>query len=175
MLERTEHEFSSTQVNLPLSIASKMIRWGRELIPDKALYVKDGDFGREEEVHVTVLFGLHANKADQVKEILEGEPPIHLTIGKTSIFESQEYDVVKFSVESEDLKRLNQKLRACEHTNTHPSYIPHCTIAYVKKGLGKKYVGKDKFDGTEIVLHEVLFSNKSRIKTHIPLGVDVVE
>lgn len=169
LLEKAEHEFSSTQVNLPGSIASKIRHWGHQFVSDSDV---DPEEGREDEVHVTVLFGLHDNEPDDVEAALEGEGPIKLTLGKTSIFECDKYDVVKLDVNSEDLHRLNAKLRDhCEHTQTHPQYKPHCTIAYVKKGVGKKYIGSDKFAGTKLEIDEVLFSNKSRVKTAIRLGI----
>lgn len=170
LLEKQEHEFSSTQVNLPETLAAQICQWNHDLIPNSDLYINGDDYGREDEFHVTVLFGLHANNADGVKKVLLGEKPIKLTLGSTSIFEGDKYDVVKVSVESNDLCRLNKILRkSCEHTQTHPKYIPHCTLAYVKRGLGKKYVGDDKFAGTKVEIDEVLFSNKRREKTRIAL------
>ena len=167
LLEKAEHEFSSTQVNLPESIAGKIHRWGCQFIPNSDIYPEEG---REDEMHVTVLFGLHDNEPDDVEEALEGESPIKLTLGKTSIFEAEKYDVVKLGVESDDLHRINAKLRdRCEHTMTYPEYKPHCTIAYVKKGMGKKYIGNDKFAGTKLEIDEVLFSNKRREKISIRL------
>lgn len=165
--EKAEHEFSSTQVNLPEPIAGKIRRWGHQFVADEDVDPKEG---REDEVHVTVLFGLHADEPDEVEEALEGTGPVRLTLGKTSIFECAEYDVVKLDVESEDLHRLNKKLAdCCQHTQTHPTYKPHCTISYVKKGRGKKYVGNDKFAGTSVEINEVLFSNKNRVKTAVIL------
>jgi 2'-5' RNA ligase len=168
LLEKTEHEFSSTQVNLPVAIAKRIRAWGREFIPDSALFPGEG---REDEVHVTVLFGLHGNDVDEVREVLRGVGPIKLTLGKSSIFEGEKFDVVKLSVVSADLVQLNKKLRdKCEHTLTHPKYVPHCTVAYVKKGLGRKFVGDDSFDGVEVTVGEVLFSDKFRVKSVVRLG-----
>lgn len=165
--EKAAHEFSSTQVNLPEPLAGQIRRWGHQFIADEDV---DTEEGREDEIHVTVLFGLHTNEPDEVKKALKGVGPIELTLGKTSIFECEDYDVVKLDVESDDLHRLNKKLSdCCEHTQTHPTYKPHCTISYVKKGCGKKYVGNDKFAGTKIEIDEVLFSNKERIKKAIKL------
>ena len=167
LLEKAEHEFSSTQVNLPESIAKKIREWGRQHIASGDIHPEEGN---EDEIHVTVLFGLHDNEPDEVEEALTDEPPVRLTLGKTSIFECDDYDVVKLDVESEDLHRINAKLQKhCVYTATHPTYKPHCTIAYVKKGMGKRYAGDDTFAGTELEIGEVLFSNKNREKTVIAL------
>jgi 2'-5' RNA ligase len=170
LLEMEEHKFSSTQVNLPSGIASRIIRWGKDIIPDSDIYDGEENCGREDEIHVTVLFGLHSNNGRDVKKILQGEKLINLRLGKTSIFESENYDVVVLSVYSKDLVRLNKKIRLhCDNTQTHGSYKPHCTIAYVKKGAGKKYVGKDKFEGVQVTIDEIIFSNKHRSHSEIDL------
>lgn len=168
LLEKTEHEFSSTQVNLPAAVAKRVRAWGKEFVPDSALFPGEG---REDEVHVTVLFGLHGNDVSEVREVLRGVGPVKLRLGKSSIFEGGEFDVVKLGVVSADLVRLNKLLRdGCEHTLTHPKYVPHCTVAYVKKGLGKRFVGDGSFDGVVVTVGEVLFSDKSRTKSAIRLG-----
>lgn len=169
LLERSAHEFSSVLANLPASLAVKVIRLGKSLIDDEDVYDAEG-FGRENEPHVTVLFGLHADEADEVQKVLKGSHPVDLTLGATSIFEGERYDVVKLTVDSEGLKDLNSKLtQNCEHTQIHPTYIPHCTLAYVKKGTGKKYTGCKDLAGTKVKIHEVLFSDRNRIKTKIAL------
>jgi len=86
--------------------------------------------------------------------------------------ESNAGDVVKVDVESEDLRRLNQKIaNALPNTETHPGYKPHATIAYVKAGLGKKYAGKPVpgVSGQEITLDRIVFSDPSGRQTEIPL------
>lgn len=170
LIEQTNHEYSSTQVNIPMTIATKLQKWGKETISDEDVYDEEG-YGREEESHVTVLFGLHANEPNDAQEALKDESPVTLTIKETSMFEAKDYDVLKFTIESEDLVRLNKKISDhCENTQTHPNYNPHCTIAYLKKGKGKEYCGDKTFDGTEITIDKIMFSNKNRIKTSIQLS-----
>jgi 2'-5' RNA ligase len=58
-----------------------------------------------------------------------------------SLFENDEYDVLKFNVISNDLAKLNKLMKGnFEYTSNYPNYIPHLTIAYLKKGEGKKYI-----------------------------------
>lgn len=163
------HEFSSTQVELPPSHAAAIRRLA-ESIPTADL-AKDG---REDKPHVTVKFGLHTDDVADVRRVLAGEAPIRLTLGKTSVFPASEtgkdYDVVKVAVNSPDLHRLNAKLAgALEHTDTHPEYKPHATIAYVKAGLGKKYAGRTDLEGQSATLNAVTFSDKNRQHVSIPL------
>lgn len=119
----------------------------QSLIDDEDLYEEDGDqtYGREDEPHVTILYGLHATVSDdKIKELVEEIKPTKLTLKKISIFEANEkYDVVKFDIigESEGiLSDMNAKFAKLPHTNNFPDYHPHATIAYVKAGTGKKYV-----------------------------------
>jgi hypothetical protein len=70
--------------------------------------------------------------------------PIRIKLGATTLFENDDkpYDVVKIDVESADLAHLNSWVaNKLECTDKYPEYHPHITLAYVKKGLGKKYTG----------------------------------
>ena len=74
---------------------------------------------------------------------------------KITHFSGEEYDVVKFDIESDLLHKINKELVKFPHTSDFPDYIPHMTISYVKKGTGKKYNRKLKnpitLKGTKIV------------------------
>lgn len=166
-----EFHYSCVMADFPNSIATQIRKWGKNLIEKDDLYTKEAEGGLETEIHVTVLYGLHDTKPNQVVSLLKGHSPIRLKLGAVSIFETNpEYDVVKLSVESEDLKKLNRLLRKeCKYTSDFPKYIPHCTIAYVKKGRGKKYAGNKKFAGTSVTVRELEFSSKNGKKTKIKL------
>lgn len=170
------HEYSSTQVNLPYPLAGRVRRAGLQ-IPDEDL----ADDGRENEPHVTLKYGLHGEDPEPVRKLLENEPPIRLTLGKTSVFPANESktarggagsaDVVKADVHSPDLHRLHKKISAAlPHTDTHPDYKPHATLAYVKPGKGKKYAGSKAVEGFRAVVDHVTFSSKNGQKTRIPLA-----
>lgn len=168
--EKPPREFSSTQIELPPEHADAV----RELaakIPDADLA---GD-GREDRPHVTVKFGLHTNDVEDVRRVLANERPITVTLGKTSTFPpsagSDGAEVVKVDVHSPDLHRLNAKIAgALAHTDTHPDYKPHVTLAYVKAGLGQKYTGDTSLEGRRLTVHDVTFSGKDRSEISIPLG-----
>jgi hypothetical protein len=163
------HKYSCVLAILP--DAKKFVTWVNKFIDKDDIYTaEDDEYGIETEPHVTVFFGLHTDDADEVKEVIDGQEPIKLSLGKTSIFESEKYDVVKFTVESKDLVKLNKKLGdELENTTNHPVYYPHCTISYVKKGCGKKYVGNDDFEGKSFLIKELVFSSKDKVRTRISL------
>ena len=169
------HGFSSVQVNLSGGL-SDLVKACGEAIPDEDIHQpRDGrPGGREGGPHITARLGLTAS-AEDVKKILEDFGPIKLKLGGISFFDmpDRDYDVVKFDVISDDLVRLNAALAALPHTDTHPDYHPHATIAYVNNGTGKKYAVKDYWDGRpcpEFTFDKVMFSGKDGDKEHIKLS-----
>jgi len=172
LLENT-HSYSSTQVNLPQKISNDINKWAKDFIKEEDLYFEKGeDYGRETETHVTILYGLNTNDIKDIKKVLKDEKlkPVTLELKETSIFECEKFDVVKFTVKSEDLVKLNKIISKCDHDKLHSEYNPHCTLAYVKKGTGKKYSGNKRFNNTKVTIDNFLFSNKNRVKTKINLS-----
>ena len=119
----------------------------QDILEDDDLYLPKDEtgYGKENDPHVTILFGLHDDipDADIEKEINKIKTPT-IKFSKISTFELKEYDVLKFDVDSDDLHKLNKKFIEFPHTTDFPDYHPHCTIAYVKKGTGAKYIRKMK-------------------------------
>lgn len=169
-LSNGPHKFASTQINLPPDVAARVKAMAAK-IPDEHL----AEDGREDDPHVTVKYGLHADGPDEALQALAGEGPARMTLGKTSLFPASgdhQYDVVKLDVDSPDLHRMNAKLAKLPHTDTHPTYRPHVTVAYVKPGMGKKYAGMDDLHGLKVTGSHVQFSAKDRTRTAIPLSGD---
>ncbi len=113
-------------------------------IDDEDLYTEEISFGKELEPHVSILFGFHddvdVNKViDLVNENVKH--PLKIEIKKVSVFESEKYDVLKFDVESPDLRALNKLMTEnFEYTSNFPEFFPHMTIAYLKRGVAQKYI-----------------------------------
>ena len=85
--------------------------------------------------------------------------------------EDKDYDVIIVQVESDDLQKLNEKLcNNVEHDDLQfKEYHPHVTVAYVKKGLGKQFDGKDIITGEELDLKVLMFSPKEGEKRELEL------
>lgn len=162
-----EKKFSSTQVNIPEPLRSRILLLGRRIKPEHL-----AEEGLEEEPHVTVKYGLHTNVPAEVERVLTGEPSARISLGKTSLFQGgKDGDVVKVEVHSPDLHWLNKQLaESVEHTDTHPKYTPHITLGYVKTGLGKHYAGMKDLDGEEFDANEVVFSDLNGKHHPIHLG-----
>jgi 2'-5' RNA ligase len=164
--EPAERKFSSTQANLPKDVADEITAFGRR-IPDRDLAEK----GRETEPHITLKYGLHGWDPKIAQEALAGEGPITVRLGKVSLFQNDDADVVKVDIDSPDLHRLNQKIAdAHPNTETHSTYEPHATIAYVRPGQGRKYAGSNFLEGQTITLDRIMFSGRDGKQVEIPLA-----
>lgn len=169
------HDYSSIQIDVPKGIAKEILRWGKQSIPDEDLFIDDTDdasFGRENEMHVTVLYGLDEVTAEEVKGVVEGAKSFETRFGKLSLFnEEKKYDVLKIEIKSDELLELNKLLQENLEApgNGHPEYVPHCTIAYVLKGKGDKFVGKEIEDLKSFSVNSLEFSSKDGTKHTIDL------
>ena len=153
-------------------------KWDKiqDIIDDEDVYTEEGDqsFGREDEPHVTILYGIHSDVPDSdVEELIEGINSTKLTLKTISIFENDKYDVVKFDIIGVSKGRLtdmNSKFVELPHTNDYPDYHPHSTIAYVKKGKGEKYtqVLSDK-ESVVVECNEVVYSKTDGTKNKYEL------
>jgi 2'-5' RNA ligase len=163
---RGDHKYGCALFDLPDAVGKKVLELGKS-IPDDDL----SDEGREPNPHVTLFYGLHDDSPDGVEEVVKGFGPVKMTLGKTAVFEKDDGDVVYVSVASDDLAELNGKVReGTENTTKYPEYVPHVTLAYVKKGRGKEYAGLDALDGVEVELTDLTFSPASGEKSSIKLS-----
>jgi len=163
--DQTKHEFSSTQFDLPKDLADAT-RAASMKIPDADL----AEDGRETNPHIILKYGLHTGDPEAVRAAIGDAGPVEVKLGKTSVFKGEKADVVKAEVEGPALHALNQRIAdALPHTDTHPTYQPHVTLAYVKPGLGEKYAGMRDLEGKTIRLDRVTFSDQNGRTTEVPL------
>jgi 2'-5' RNA ligase len=115
-----------------------------DMIDEEDLYQEDnGQFGLEDEPHITVLYGLHSDEIDdeELFNHLQKFNPPKVSMSNISLFNNDNFDVVKFDVEGSELFVMNKTLTDnFPYSTDYPDYHPHSTIAYVKPGMGEKYV-----------------------------------
>jgi 2'-5' RNA ligase len=134
------------------------------MIEPEDLYTESGDrtFGIEDEPHTTLLFGLHSNEIpdEEVMDVCTSMPIGQLTLKNASLFRNSQkgYEVLKFDVENPALYDINKKLAELPHTTEFPDYHPHCTIAYLKKGTGDKYVAQLADRTFDVSVQEIVYS-----------------
>ena len=160
------HDYSSTQVDITGPVAAKIKKLAAA-IPDADL----GPDGREADCHITARWGLHfATPTQKMRDAIREFGPVKVTLGKTSLFQNSDADVLKVEVKSPDLHRLNALLgRLSPNHTTHPTYIPHATLAYLKPGRGKKYIGDALLDGQQLTFTSLTFSGKNGHRESLPL------
>jgi 2'-5' RNA ligase/GNAT superfamily N-acetyltransferase len=172
-------EFSCLMAPAPPEIKSAIMRWGQMFIDDSEVYrdPKDPDgFGREDDVHVTVKFGLHEfEPSAELLRIIQETQPFEIEIGPATLFENEDFDVVKFDVDSDALRELNRRVSELENSDSYPDYHPHMTVAYVVKGACHELIGKPLLDPefeneTRFVVKALTFSNKNKEKVTLFLG-----
>lgn len=144
-------------------------------IPDEDLAAD----GREADPHVTVKYGLHTPDPGAVRRVVQGFGPVTVTLGRTAYFAGGDasiqrggdaYDVVYVEVLGDDVRFLNKLVSdSLPHTDTHPEYVPHVTLAYVRPGLGEKYAGRDAVEGLELTFTELDFADQEGAHTAVPL------
>lgn len=138
------HDYGCTMLHF--NVPKKAWDEFQSMIDDEDIYEVEGDrgYGREDEPHVTLLYGLHTNIPDKTIEDISKEIEIvELKLKKISIFDTHDkFDVVKFDIIGDSkkaLSKMNKEYVKLPHTTDYPDYHPHTTIAYVKSGTGKKY------------------------------------
>jgi 2'-5' RNA ligase len=145
-----KREYSCLMLTLPPELSEK-VRSLSDAISEDDLYHEmdageEDKYGREKDPHITVKYGIHTKDPEEIREFLDGvDGPVRFTCGATTLFESEDkpYDVVKVDIDSDHLHAINEAVSdGFPCTDTHPEYHPHITLAYVKKGEGKRYTGR---------------------------------
>ena len=164
----------SIRIKLPDDLARMILSWGDENIGEDLLCNNPDDlaFGREDEPHITLLYHLADNDPKPVESVMAGLKPFEVTLGKTSLFTTNDFfDVLKIDVSGEGLYRANRLLTAgMVPPRQYPQYVPHITLAYLTKGAGSGLSGVGVFDGHRFTAEHLCFSCRAGNKTNIKWG-----
>ena len=140
---KSRYEYGCVMVDFNFANWSELL----ESIDSDDVYKVEGKNYGQPRPHLTLLFGIHNTVSDdEILNCFEGftEDDFKVQLDGVSIFENPEFDVVKLGVVlTPKLKEINKKLSELPNSNQFPEYKPHITLAYVKSGLGKKYVNPD--------------------------------
>jgi 2'-5' RNA ligase len=172
---KNKYDYSSLLIELPELVADNVISWGFDHVPNELLFFdsKDPSFGREDDPHITLIYGIHTDNLKEVSNLFSNEKEFECKLGKIDLFtKNDKFDVLIATVECENLHRLNSKMRKnLEATENYPIYVPHVTICYLQKGKGKQYIGDDSFVNEKFTIDNIFFSSKTGNKTPINLGL----
>ncbi len=170
-----EREFSSIQADFTPEATVQFRSRSRKLIQSANLY-KPESMGFENDPHVTILFGLHdTNPPLCGTDIIETHPKFNITLGNVSLFKGDEtgdpHDVVKADINSSDVYALNTALAdVCDYTAKFPEYIPHATIAFVKKDTCDYLDGANVMAGISFIVDHLVYSSKNGLHRFLFLG-----
>jgi 2'-5' RNA ligase len=138
LLLEGKYEYGCLMANIVDEHARKILDLNYDLIDEKSLYKKGSEYGRESQCHVTIKYGFTKSYSDsEMKKHIKSIKPFKINTTRISIFENDDFDVVKLDVSSKILHDLNEKFSELPNEDEHPKYHPHITLAYVKKGMGK--------------------------------------
>lgn len=141
----------------------EFIRRLQGILPEDELYMPENpehnwSYGIEGETHVTLAPCLD-NDADlnRLKELLLPIGEYNVMLGDVSMFDCDEYDVLKCGVVCDELYETNKRIASeFEIHSQYKEYKPHVTIAYMKKGCAKKYL--EPVISEQVFLNPVQFS-----------------
>ena len=114
------------------------------IIDDKDVYDDgSGKYGKETEPHVTLLYGLHSNITPQiVQQLLDRIHFGDIHLSNVSVFESDNYDVLKMDAVGDGLSEAHKLLSKLPNSNEFTEYHPHMTIAYLEKEMWQSYTNR---------------------------------
>jgi len=158
----------------PETIVDSVISWGYDHIDCENFFHDpiDPSFGREKNIHLTILGNIEDTSHEKFKKIIGEEETIICKMGKIKLFKNNsKYDVVHIEVVNDSINILNKNLsQSIKNTNKFPLYIPHITIAYVKKGYGDKFLDDTYFEGQEFKIDELVLSLSLKEQSVYKLG-----
>ena len=146
-------------------------------IPNNELYFgtdeekKDNQYGFEKESHVTLAPCLDSDvDINKLKELLLPLKEYKCILNNISIFENDNYDVLKADVKCPNMHKTYNKIKEnFELHSAYKEYYPHMTIAYMQKGMADKYKKKmlDKIEELTPTSFDFSYTNDK--------GIDVNE
>ena len=158
-----EHSFAVVSYGLNKSNADKIEKL-------RGMFSADQLDPEEENLppHITIFYGLKDHHLPIMQEDLRDFGELSFTIGaKPKIFDNPKHDVLVLPVESACFVRLHKHIRNLTGVEppTYREYVPHCTIAFLKKGtpydhvsLPSDIIGKTSavsFSSTQDKLHPI--------------------
>jgi 2'-5' RNA ligase len=120
-------------------------------------------YGIEDNPHITVLYGILDGQEAAVNDIMEGQKEFSVRLARLGLFQNDKYDVLHLEVESPELHALNNELvSGLSYKNDYPEYKPHVTIAYLRKGMGERYLYPFTFKPTTERIDKAFYESSDK-------------
>ena len=123
----------------PVEFKPHFSKFAKTAVLPSSIYTDPNDpsYGYESDFHVTNKYGYNPDLSKKdLAYILNGIKPFLITLTGISLFENEKFDVVKFDVHPcENLLKIRTRCDEFKNEDKYPTYVPHATIAYVRKGM----------------------------------------
>lgn len=172
MSSSEKREYSSTQVTFGGRFRQEFLSFSAA-VPANMI----GEDGREDEPHLTILYGIISDSPETVRSYIEASVPFGVMVSGFSLFELPACDVLKADVISPGAHDLRSKMAAAiPYKTDFPLYSPHITISFLKKDRSKRETEAfmDRLrgaSGMSYMADAIVFSPPVGPKTTISLGV----
>jgi len=176
-LNEGKHEYGCVMLFFP--VPAEFWNKVQDRVDDKDVFSEKDEDGEEKngrqsasEAHVALLYGYTDTLPDEdVEEIINTFKPIDITLRKISTFNNDEFDVLKFDVEGDELFDYNKLLSELPNETKFPDYHPHLTICYMKKGTVTSEMTKDLSETDLLVTtaSKIVYSKPDGTKKEYPL------
>jgi len=167
-----KYDFSSIYLPIEYELKEELLSFGDDIISEDDLFVdyENEFYGREDEPHCTVFYGLNFDHPDQIKFMIQKFQPFTIELGRVDQFCKNYFNVIIVRVYSEFLHELHHQIMNLNYSESlHQLYEPHITIAYTRKCRCQKLIADQTFDGIKLKVDKLVFSSKYGIKTSISL------
>ena len=156
---------------VPKETSNAILKFSKQLINDSDLYVENGEYGRENECHITIRYGFLKDLNElEIRQLIQGQKPFMAElIGLDKFVSAPQYDVAMFKVSSPVLKKLNEMSGIYLNESDYPDYNPHLTLAYVQKG---KFPHTKEELKLKIPINEICYSPIQGGKSYFKLEED---
>jgi 2'-5' RNA ligase/DNA polymerase III epsilon subunit-like protein len=171
--ESSGYKFGCVMIEVPVSNWNEITSH----IDPEDIYAPDDTHGIQENPHLTLLYGIHPEVTpEEVKSVFENyKGDIQIKVDGIGIFENKDFDVVKFNVKPDGtLQELHDRLSKLPNSDEFPNYTPHITIAYVKRGTGKKYL-KPEYKYEVKSVENITYSMPNGEKIHFKYKGGIME
>jgi hypothetical protein len=138
-----KYESCSLQIKLPDSYIETLQQWSNTHISDDLIYQEpNGTYGRDTRNHVTISIGLKEDQFTKCAAIAPECYGIKIATETVKVFENDKFDVILLGVREDDiLNGIQKQISALADSKlVRRKFTPHVSIAFLKKGYGKKVV-----------------------------------
>ena len=168
LTKQASYDYSTVQLTYAPEVTKNILEFIASVDPEDVYSDKEIK-GKEDYPHITCLYGIKEQEPDRFDpSSLEVKSVNWLGLSQFAS-ESNPFDVLIIKVEkSQELQDLYDYCNETypDNANSFPDYVPHTTIAYVKKGKAGKYIEqfKDQFTGIQEVEYIEFAFNDRRHK-----------